>query len=943
MRTWLSVVVALQVTSANTTLTDPELAPFYDTVGLTCSKRTECGYVPALACIEGKCEYCRPTAHDCNDHPGDVGYMCQAVKVLNEVTGEMEAQQGLTSAGDTVEAAYCVEKNLFSPFTYNDLLTTLIAFSCTALGAGGGVGVNRNRPLIDFGLVGLMEPTTLIGTVFGVMLNHIFPNWLILVLLVTLLSFITYKTILKGNTIQDKEDKLRLALIKSTLKGGPNGGGRGRKWSIYRRFDVEVAARRWLNKTRRRRKARLIREEDEADFLSLPPLMDHQPTSSDPLVGQDKRQFGTFSSDDDNQTQRRNAIERRNYPFVEGDIHWIKRRVLMFPAVCTTAGVAAGLLGIGGGMVKGPIMLEAGVLPAVQSATASFMILFTASSTTLQFAINGQFPGEFQFDYMAWFAFVGFLGGFCGLKCVGFFVKKYKRESIMVYMLATTIGLSALAMGKCEYCRPAAHDCNDHPGDVGYICQIVEVFNESTGEMEAQQGLTSAGDAVEAAYCVENNLFSPFTYNDLLTTLIAFSCTALGAGGGIGVNSKRPLIDFGLVGLMEPTTLVGTVFGVMLNHIFPNWLILVLLVTLLSFITYKTFLKGKKIQEKESKLQLALMKNTLKGGPNGGGRGRKWSIYQRFDVEVAARRWLEKTRRSRKARLIREEDEKDFESLPPLIERKPTSSDPLIGDNRRFGTFPSDDDEKTQRHGSIERRDARVLPLEFIWPLVVSWLIILVQAFLRGGHGAPSAIGVTCDSKNYWVLTLMPLTVLLGISLYIGHRLRLMNRFKVLSNYPFMDGDLHWIKRRVLMFPAVCTTAGVAAGLLGIGGGMVKGPIMLEAGVLPAVQSATASFMILFTASSTTLQFAINGQFPGEFQFDYMAWFAFVGFLGGFCGLKCVGFFVKKYKRESIMVYMLATTIGLSALAMGFIGLRSTLADIESGVHLGFHGICDNE
>lgn len=61
--------------------------------------------------------------------------------------------------------------------------------------------VNRNRPLIDFGLVGLMEPTTLIGTVFGVMLNHIFPNWLILVLLVTLLSFITYKTILKGNKV----------------------------------------------------------------------------------------------------------------------------------------------------------------------------------------------------------------------------------------------------------------------------------------------------------------------------------------------------------------------------------------------------------------------------------------------------------------------------------------------------------------------------------------------------------------------------------------------------------------------------------------------------------------------------------------------------------------------------------------------------------------------
>ncbi|KAG7385896.1 hypothetical protein PHYPSEUDO_000958 [Phytophthora pseudosyringae] len=542
---------------------------------------------------------------------------------------------------------------------------------------------------------------------------------------------------------------------------------------------------------------------------------------------------------------------------------------------------------------------------------------------------------------------------------------------------------------KCEYCRLTAHDCNDRPGDVGYVCQVVEVLDEATGETGAQHGLTSGGDVVEAAYCVEKNLFAPFTYNDLLTTLIAFTCTALGAGGGIGgggllvpmyilaglnpkhaiplskvtifgsavamyvvnfrrkhpLNRNRPLIDFGLVGLMEPTTLIGTVFGVMLNHIFPNWLILVLLVTLLSFITYKTVVKGNKIQDKEDNMQLALIKSTLEGGPNGGGRGRQWSIYRRFDVEVAARRWLDKTRRRRKARLIRAEDEADFQSLAPLTEHKPTSSAPLVGDtsNRRFGTFPSDDDKQAQRRSAIERREARVFPFEYLWPLALSWLLILVQSMLRGGHGAPSAIGVKCNSSNYWLLTLVPLAFPISVSLWMGHRLRRLNRFKVLGSYPFLEGDIHWIKRRVLTFPAVCSIAGVAAGLLGIGGGMVKGPIMLEAGVLPAVQSATASFMILFTASSTTLQFAINGQFPGEFQFDYMVWFAFVGFVGGFCGLKCVGYLVKKYKRESIMVYMLAATIGLSAVAMGAIGLRSTLSDIENGVHLGFHGICDNE
>ena len=46
---------------------------------------------------------------------------------------------------------------------------------------------------------------------------------------------------------------------------------------------------------------------------------------------------------------------------------------------------------------------------------------------------------------------------------------------------------------------------------------------------------------------------------------------------------------------MEPTTLIGTIFGVMMNHMFPDWLILVLLVSLLSYITYKTFVKGNKV------------------------------------------------------------------------------------------------------------------------------------------------------------------------------------------------------------------------------------------------------------------------------------------------------------------------------------------------------------
>lgn len=324
---------------------------------------------------------------------------------------------------------------------------------------------------------------------------------------------------------------------------------------------------------------------------------------------------------------------------------------------------------------------------------------------------------------------------------------------------------------------------------------------------------------------------------------------------------------------------------------------------------------------------------------------------QHFDVEIAAKRWLEITRRNKKLRQVKAEDEKDFESLPPLrLAADPAKSallnkhvDVQLQDFGTFGKSAGDDSVQSVMRQTIERKEANVFPVALIWPLVFAWLVVLLQALLRGGHGSGSLVGIECNSPTYWTFTAIPVVILGVLTLYVGYRLRLTNRLKVLSDYPFLQGDMHWTKPRVLIFPIYCIVAGVAAGLLGIGGGMVKGPIMLEMGILPPVQSATASFMILFTSSSTTLQFVIAGQFPGNLQYDYALWFALCGFLGGLTGQSVVSYLVKKYKRESIIVYLLSVTIGISAVAMGIVGLQSTLRDIEKGTHLGFNGICDNQ
>jgi hypothetical protein len=52
-------------------------------------------------------------------------------------------------------------------------------------------------------------------------------------------------------------------------------------------------------------------------------------------------------------------------------------------------------------------------------------------------------------------------------------------------------------------------------------------------------------------------------------------------------------------------------------------------------------------------------------------------------------------------------------------------------------------------------------------------------------------------------------------------------------------GDLKWSPRSTLLYPAVCVSAGVIAGLLGLGGGLVLTPLMLELGVHPATSAAS--------------------------------------------------------------------------------------------------------
>ena len=103
-------------------------------------------------------------------------------------------------------------------------------------------------------------------------------------------------------------------------------------------------------------------------------------------------------------------------------------------------GLLAGLLGIGGGLVIGPMLLDMGINPIISATTSNFLVLFTSSSTTVQFLILGMINIENCFIY----GVCSIIGSIIGTIFIQNLIKKTGRTSILVFTLATVLGLSSI-------------------------------------------------------------------------------------------------------------------------------------------------------------------------------------------------------------------------------------------------------------------------------------------------------------------------------------------------------------------------------------------------------------------------------------------------------------------------------------------------------------------
>ena len=216
-------------------------------------------------------------------------------------------------------------------------------------------------------------------------------------------------------------------------------------------------------------------------------------------------------------------------------------------------------------------------------------------------------------------------------------------------------------------------------------------------------------------------------------------------------------------------------------------------------------------------------------------------------------------------------------------------------------------------------------------------LLIVLLSLVRGGKaGSASVVGIQACSGGYWGVTAFLFLVLVGLAVVVGGVLSKQYQSKVECDYNFVEGDIKWTGRNVYLYPALSGFAGLCGGLLGIGGGMVMGPLLLELGMLPQQQQATSATTVLITSGAAMFQFL----FLGMLIPDYGLFFACLGLVATFFGQTFLDYLVKKYNTTSFIVFSIALVMIIAVILMAIAGIIRIVGEIENGTGGGFTALC---
>lgn len=553
----------------------------------------------------------------------------------------------------------------------------------------------------------------------------------------------------------------------------------------------------------------------------------------------------------------------------------------------------------------------------------------------------------------------------------------------LLVMLLMSAAIVPGARGSCGVTSCGLETQLEDCGALACLCPAGGNCTATVGRICGKCSVTSDcnhADILDALYndclevegekvCTTKKIFSPFLWQDGVSSVLVLIGGAIASGAGIGGGGlyvplfvmfgwgkkavarslgattglalammimiaprrhpevDRPLIDYRTILLLEPIVLLGTVIGKILNKLFPTLLVYILLQILLLVISVRTW----------QKYRVFLARDREKAAKNGSKKSKK-----KHEFTTRQSVWLD----------VQGAEDMGSHAAPGLTAIDLTDEEPRFEYNIEMTAMGSGKDMDSKRtrgestsstvsrasrttdptlqkiYLSEARQPWRTIGFACLcWVLVLVLSLIVKQSINKQGN---------CGTGVYWGVTFLYVPVCIAFTIGMGYVLAKDYTVKESIGYEYAFGDIRWTTRNLVMYPAMFMVSGLLASLLGIGGGMVIGPLLLEIGFHPVVSSATTAAMTLFTASSATIQYLVDD----SNEFDYFLWYVCITVVAGLLGRKVIQGFLDRTGKQSVVVFLLAIVITTAFLLMGYTSIVRIAYVVENNVPFEFQDLC---
>lgn len=365
-------------------------------------------------------------------------------------------------------------------------------------------------------------------------------------------------------------------------------------------------------------------------------------------------------------------------------------------------------------------------------------------------------------------------------------------------------------------------------------------------------------------------------------------------------HPDRLMINYNLASMMVPLHIAGAEFGVIVGKFLPMIIVSIMLICLLYMSLYKTYERANQESGKEAQ---EIVKKEIENPSN-----RNSTLTKSSSINCLTTSPQECSKADMSESLTATE----------LVTQSNCDESPVAysesAQPQKSGSTTTISESRPQEVEIYSGHFATVKVSELIREHHGNFTIFLVASsvnilstLIRGGEGRPSILGLDACSESTWKVLLSSQLACVFLA-FVGYS----------RNYAKMEHEsqetLTMFKDRVVRNKLIVASyvTGLAAGMAGVGGGMVLSIYMLSLGVDVGTAGSLSMFAVLFSASSTCIQSIMVGGIHLRHAYTILG-VAFVGSLVGTLGLRRL---LQMLNKPSFILWVLVGVLSVAALVL---------------------------